>query len=404
MSEQLAVKVLTSIPEIEVVRDVWAGWQSHPNSDLDFFLAVLRSVPGILRPHVIVVFRNGHPDAILVGRVEQREFEVSVGYKRTLKPEVRALTFIHRGLLGNPRSDNCEVLVREVVKALREGEADVALFNHLRIDTPLYAFVMRSPGFLSRDHFPTLQTHRSMTLPRSVEDFYQGLSKKVRKNQKWQAKRLIQEHAGNVRIRCFREHGELELMIREVEEVARKTYHRALGVGFVASPDMRARLHLQAQDGSLRAYLLYVVDRPWAFWMGTLYHGTFHSNFMGYDPDCARYSPGMFLIMKVIEGFCDPNACDKVKEIDFGLGDAQYKEVLGNAEWREAVVHIFAPSLKGVGLSLLRTPAIVIDKLAKALMERTKLLQRVKKMWRTHAIRKQERETSVGGEPIQAHE
>jgi hypothetical protein len=52
------------------------------------------------------------------------------------------------------------------------------------------------------------------------------------------------------------------------------------------------------------------------------------------------------------------------------------------------MVHIFAPSLKVVGLSLLRTPAIIVDRFVKAPMARTRLLQKVKKTWRTHAIRK----------------
>jgi hypothetical protein len=398
MSERLTTKVFRTVPEVEAIRSVWAGWQLHPNSDLDFYLAVLRSLPGVLRPHIIMVFRDGHPDASLIGRVEERKFEVSVGYKSTLKPGARVLTFIHRGLLGNSSSENCEILVREVLKSLHNREADVAFFNYLRADSSLYTLVTRSPSFFTRDYFPALQTHRSMALPCSVEAFYQGLSKKVRKNQKWQAKKLVQDHDGNVRVRCFGEPAELELMIQEVEEVARKTYHRALGIGFVDGAGVRQRLHLEAQKGWLRAYILYVSDKPWAFWMGTLYHGTFHSDFMGYDPDCARYSPGMFLIMRVIEAFCDRNEGDKVNEIDFGLGDAQYKEVLGNSEWQEGAVYIFAPSLKGVGLSLLRTPAIIVDRFAKALMARTKLLQKVKKTWRTHAIRKHGHEARLGGE------
>jgi hypothetical protein len=89
MSEQLATKVFRTVPEAEAIRSVWAGWQLHPNSGLDFYLAVLRSVPGVLRPHIIMVFRDGHPDATLIGRVGERKSEVSVGYKSTSKPRAR---------------------------------------------------------------------------------------------------------------------------------------------------------------------------------------------------------------------------------------------------------------------------------------------------------------------------
>ena len=55
-------------------------------------------------------------------------------------------------------------------------------------------------------------------------------------------------------------------------------------------------------EGWLRAYLLYLGDRPCAFWIGMLYNGPFVSEYMSYDPEFRQFSPGMVLIMRVIEG------------------------------------------------------------------------------------------------------
>jgi hypothetical protein len=227
-------------------------------------------------------------------------------------------------------------------------------------------------------------------VPSSADDLYRGLSKKARKNLKWQAKRLLQDYSSNVNVRCFREPGELENMAHDVEEIAKRTYHRGLGVGFIDNVEMRQHLYLEAQKGWLRTYVMYVANEPRAFWMGDLYQGIFYSNFMGYDPAFSHYSPGMFLIVRAMEGFCSHADGDDVKEVDFGFGDAQYKQVLGNREWTEASVHIFAPSVKGLGLCFLRTPPILVDKGIKALLARTQLLQRVKRIWRTRAIRQPE--------------
>jgi len=61
-----------------------------------------------------------------------------------------------------------------------------------------------------------------MILPGSAEEVYRGLSSKTRQTLKWQAKKLLKE-LGEVRIHGFREPAELEQMMRDVEEVARKT-------------------------------------------------------------------------------------------------------------------------------------------------------------------------------------
>jgi hypothetical protein len=383
MEEQVVTKVVRSLEEVKGIAEVWRSWQCHPNSDLDWYLTVLRSRPEFLRPHAIVVYRDGCPEAMLVGRLELRMVEAKVGYARLLKKGTRALTFLYGGLLGTLSPEGSEALVRDIMNSLSQGDADLAYFNHLKADSPLYRAATKVPGRFSRDYCPSLQVHRSMTVPGSIEEFYRGLSAKVRKNLKWQAKKLVQENTGNVRVRCFRETRDLEQMIQDVEGIARKTYQRGLGVGFTDNPEMHRRLSLEAEKNWLRGYVLYVQNVPWAFWIGTLYLGTFHSDFMGYDPNLGKYSPGMFLIVKVIEDFCNRNdSGDQVSKIDFGLGDAQYKEVLGDHEWNDASLYIFSPRFRGVSLNLVRTPAAMLDRAARRAIEQIGLLGRIKRKWR----------------------
>ena len=63
----------------------------------------------------------------------------------------------------------------------------------------------------------------------------------------------------------------------------------------------------------------------------------------------------MVLIMRVIEDFCSGANGDAVKELDFGLGHAEYKGALCSKSWLEAPVYIFSPTLKGLALKSLRT-------------------------------------------------
>ena len=354
MDQGFSVSVIRSYQEIEQLRQIWTGWQQHPNADIDFYLLVCRSRPEILRPHVIVLYREGRPEALLVGRLVQGTIDLSVGYGKMLKVPARLLTIVYGGLLGDLSSKNGNVLVTEVSNALRHGEADAALFNFMRTDSSIYSFVLRSPSPMRRDYWPSEQLHRSMKLPGSIEQVHRQMSGDHRKELRRMEKKLLFDHAGDIRFTCLREVGDLDRMFLDLEEIARGTYQRGLGAGFADNIEMRQRFHLEAERGWLRSYILYVAGKPCAFWVGTLYRGTFHSGFMGYDSSYQRYSPGSVLQIKVLEDLCQ----DGVKEVDFGLGDAMYKQRFGNCSWQEASAYIFAPSLAATAINFVRTPTI----------------------------------------------
>lgn len=393
----LEVRVLRSVPEVEAIRGTWTKLLRHPNADIDLFLSEISSRPQIVRPHVILLNRDGIPDAILVGRLEIGRMDLRVGYARFFRPQARTLTFIYGGLLGNLGSDSADRLVREVLKCLRQGEAEVAFFNHMKADSPLAESLRRVPGVFSRDFFPAVHVHRAMDLPDNVEQLHRSLSRKVRKNQRWN--KLTREYKEGIEIRCFQNPEQIEEMAKTIEEVAKTTYHRALGVGFSDSSAMRIRLRLKAEKGWLRAYVLYANGSPKAFWIGTLCQDVFHSDYMGYVPEFAQYSAGTYLVMKVIEGFCANAANGKVSALDFGLGDSEWKEHLANRCWPDGPVYIFAPSVRGLGLNAVRTPVLLVDRLARNVLERTKLIARVKKFWRNRKTTAEQKEAVAQASP-----
>ena len=154
------------------------------------------------------------------------------------------------------------------------------------------------------------------------------------------------------------------------------------------TPDVRMRLELAARKGWLRAYCLYVGDRPYAFWIGMLYNDSFVSEYLGYDPGLRHLSPGMVLIMRVIEGLCDRAHGDVVREVDFGLGHAEYKAALCTKNWVEATVHIFSPTLRGLIVKSMRTAARLADVAGRRILAHTCVFPRLKRVWRDHLGKK----------------
>ena len=95
---------------------------------------------------------------------------------------------------------------------------------------------------------------------------------------------LERDFAGEARFQSVRSERDVEEFARKADEISKKTYQRALGVGFTNDLAMRELLRAMAQRGALRACLLYVGDRPVAFASGIISKQTLYGTFMGYDP------------------------------------------------------------------------------------------------------------------------
>src|SRR5580700_4035265 len=79
---EFQVRVLRSFPEVEQIRDAWSAWKTHRDSDIDVCLQFVWVREEVVRPHVIVIHRNGHPEAMLVGRLERFRTTPKIGYVR----------------------------------------------------------------------------------------------------------------------------------------------------------------------------------------------------------------------------------------------------------------------------------------------------------------------------------
>ena len=128
----------------------------------------------------------------------------------------------------------------------------------------------------------------------------------------------------------------------------------------------------------LLCYLLYLEGQPAAFWMGPFYGQVFYSDFIGFDPAYSKYSPGTVLQAKVVEDLCARQAVG----IDFGPGDALYKARLGTNCHEEASLYVYAPTLRGLVLNLLRTLTALVDKTAKGFARRLGLFSMLKRISR----------------------
>jgi hypothetical protein len=381
---QVSLRILEATTEFEELRDTWSAWCDGPEADLDFFSIHLRHTPGVVRPHVMVVYRSGRPDCMLVGWLYQGAVPFRVGSFDLFRSDARILRFVNRGFLGNQSPANGRFLVREILRSLRKREAQAVEFSQLEADSPLYHLAKREPTVFCREHFTPLQTHRYLNLPASFEEFICCLSRKSLRQFRGRARMLARDFPGLVRFQSVRSERDVEDFACKADEISQKTYQRALGIGFVNNLEMRETLSAAAQKAALRACLLYIAERPVAFNIGILSNKTLYGIFTGYDPGFKKYGPGFQTIMRLIEESFEPKG--SLLRFDSGCGDWPFKRAFFNSSWEEGPVWIFAPSAQGFSLHVLKLVSTLLHALAMRLLAKSELFRKVKKLWHRRVL------------------
>jgi CelD/BcsL family acetyltransferase involved in cellulose biosynthesis len=374
--------VARTASEAQALRDE-AGEIAWPHEDPEpgFFETVLGAMPGAIRPHLVRLDRPGDRPILVVGRIEEVQLDVRIGYLRLLRPRLRCLTVVHGGVGRAETEDDCRRVLDALRSALARKEADVLRFLGLRTDSPLYRAAASVSPWLCRDQFVSPQPHWRVAVPGSLDEFLAARSRNTRQNVRRYGKRFEADYHGRLAIRRFGRDADADVdrLCADLELVAAKTYQRGLGVGFTGDKLQRRVIELQLQQGRYLAWVLSIDGVPSAFWDGSIHAGTFFIGSPGYDPTLASARVGTWLQMRMMEDLC---ARPDVVSLDYGMGDAQYKRSFGDKCWMDAILHVFAPSTVGLRVNAMRTAAMGATGAAHSALARFGLEEKIKRGWR----------------------
>lgn len=373
----MSTSTARTFDELESLRATWRAFEwPRLDPELDYFVAVARARPEVIRPHVAILRHAGDPVGMAVARLEQVPLAVNVGYRPVYGPRVRALTVVHGGIAAADEG-NVRPLVDELRGALTAGEADVAILPALRIDGPVYRAAVETGSAFTR-HVEPSALHWRLRLPGSPEELIAGLPQNLRKNLHGLTNRLSRDH-GEGEVRVHEKRSDLPRLLDDLEHVAEKTYQRGLGVAFADDAARRPLAELGLEQGWYRAYVLAIGGEPVAYYEGAVHRRTFFPSTTGYDPEYARYGVGTLLMIHMLERL---SAGDEVDAVDFGFGHAEYKRRLANEHWEERDVLLFAPSFRAIRVNLTRAAILAGVRSGKRTLAHTGLDQRLKTAWR----------------------
>ena len=375
MPGPLRVETARSLAELEGLRPGWEAllWRRE-EAAFPYFVARLQSRPGVIGPLAAIVSDAGGPVAGLAARLEVRQLATAVGYRVLYAPEVRALQVVDGGIVG--RAAGTEALIGVVSEALGSGEADVALLPPL--ETRLRP---RQGGRLARrtadaptadrplDAAPARAARELRRVPRLAEPQDPQGCPPGRAAARGGVRRA--RVAGG---RCANPATSSSSSETPTGSPA-PTYQRGLGAGFAATAEQRELVRIGLEHGWVRGYLLYLDSNPIAYWLCSVYDRTILLRTGGYDEAYADNRVGIYLLMRVIEDACADPSLDV---LDFGPGDASYKQQFSNESREERNALVFAPTFRARRINLTRTAILAPARLAHVALASTNLTDRAR--------------------------
>jgi hypothetical protein len=297
---------------------------------------------------VLALFDAGRVAAYVPLRYGPDGLPVKIAGKRIVSLPYRMVQLYGPGVVAID-----DRLVPRAIEACQELPWPFDAFNlwDTPVESPLWRAVERGalPGLrpLERGRSPRYL----IDLPPSFDGYLGHFSGKSRATLRRKARRL-EEVAGPLTLRRYVRPDEMASWLEVIGPVFLKTYHHHLLDLNLTSANQGLVRNLEhcARRGWVRSYVLFAGERPIAYVQGYLAGRSFRYEMPGYDPDLAEHSPGLALVLRLIEDLIGEGAADVV---DFGSGDHEYKKFFSTRSYLEVSALLVRTACRARGTAAL---------------------------------------------------
>lgn len=361
------------------LRPAWERLEHHPNSAYEHFEFVCRHLPQVVSPMVIAIQEANQTKLILAGRLEKTKLCPRLGYLRLPAFPVRVWTVVHEGLLGEIDPADARIIACHFLDVLQRGHCDAIQIRALkRSHAALWTELGQWPYVGVGHKRPRWSKHYSLRLPAEPDILLRKMRSKHRTWLQGRRKKLEETFPQAVRWAWFGPGADLDILCKDAENVARTTYQRRLGAGFMDNEFTRAKLAFLARKKMVRFAMLYVNKEPKAFWQGTIFGQTFYSAATGYTSEMQPFEVGTLLFLWMVNRLVE----EGVRRLDFGLGEAPYKERFSSEHWESADIILFGPTIRSRLRGIYYAAFQQLNLQVESLLRRVALDQKVKRWWR----------------------
>jgi hypothetical protein len=381
------IQILKSIEEIKKVKSFWEEKQTHPDGDIDLFINIINSKKEFVYPYIILILLNKKPEAMMVGIIEKKMINVYISYKMLSGPKLRILTIIPERIFGNQNFTCSHFFVLELVASLKHKETDLVQLENFNIDSHIFKKAKTKPGFLYRDYYPETISHWKTVLPGTIDELFSDMGSKQRHELFRKERRIQEDSRGKITFCCYKVEGEIYRLCNDIENVSRYSLKDIIGYGFIINTKNKNYLSISAKRGWLRGYLLYIDEKPCAYYICHIYKEIFYFRSSGFNERYKNCSPGVVLLKHVLEDIYKHEK--NIKEIDWGIGDQKFKKHLGNYSTKVGSLYIFPQTLYGFLLNCTKSSLVFFKTFVKAILIKFGQKDKISNYWRHRLIKKQ---------------
>lgn len=376
------IRIARTPAEVEELRPVWESARvDELDADIDYYLDVVRGSENEITPHVIVLEQEDHHPLLIVAKLVRDNIPIRVGYLTLGHLRIRSLVLSFGGMVGARTDSDVARAVTALSDQLEQGEADMVYVPKVDASSPLFTALDRLP--LKRRSTGQPMPHWTVGLADSWTQFLDRRSGSSRRRLRHDDRKFERAFPKSVVTRRLDLPEHRHRLVDDLQAVTGQTYQRALGLS-ITGTDLEA--HLMARElerGRLRVWMVYVDEQPVAFWWGILRHGILYIGSTGYDHSYARVRAGYYAMRRMLE---DLNDDPEATTVDFGSGDADYKERFGTRLTVEADVGVYGTGRRPRMLKLLLASTAQVDRAGKWLVESTGRTDTVKRWLRRRAV------------------
>jgi hypothetical protein len=229
-------------------------------------------------------------------------------------------------------------LLQLATRHAADHRADFLLIEDLDETAPLYSAV-QDHGSHGCQRFAThdFQPRRSIDFPATEAAYWSTFSSRSLSKFRRNLKKF-----GRTRLERVTEIDQLPDFLRAAHEISKQSWQsRQFGLRIRNDDAELRQLSALAQHGLLRSYLWWVDEKPAAFAVCNQHRGCFRYEEIAYCAAFGQYSPGRTMLQQIVE---DLLRHDPPRSLDFGGGDAEYKQQFANRESRSGTIWLVPPT------------------------------------------------------------
>jgi len=235
--------------------------------------------------------------------------------------------------LGEQTSpEQIDRLLRLAISHASEAKADFLLIEDLDVSSALYRSVQEQASrgselFVSHD----FQPRRYVDFPAEAAEYWKTFSSRSLSKFRRNLKKF-----GKTELERVTELDQIPEFLQAAHDISVESWQsRRFGLRIRNDDAELQQLSALAQHGLLRSYLWRIEGRPAAFAVCNQHGGCFHYEEIAFRAEFSQFSPGRTMLHQIVEDLLSHNP---PQTLDFGGGDAEYKQQFANRESRSGTV------------------------------------------------------------------